>query len=171
MDGLERRDMIMEVLREKTQAITGTQMAKMFEVSRQVIVQDVALLRAQGVEIISTSEGYRIYKVKTDTFKRVFCVKHPEEAIEDELYIIVDNGGLLLNTIVSHLAYGEISVDMHLSSRRQVNDFLIRTLSKEFVPLMTLTKGNHYHTVEAKSESILDVIEKELRQKGYLVEE
>lgn len=171
MDGTTRREAILEALNDNNGPITGTELSKRFDVSRQVIVQDVALLRAQGQTIISTADGYLTYTIKDDTFKRVFCVSHPEEAIKDELFVIVDNGGHLLNTIVDHAIYGQISVDLHLGSRRQVYDFMSRTEYNGFVPLMSLTKGAHYHTVEADSEAILDDIENELRTKGYLVEE
>jgi transcriptional regulator of NAD metabolism len=170
MDGLERRNHIMSLLEKNMSPTTGTHLAKLLEVSRQVIVQDVALLRAQGYEIISTSEGYLVYKIKKDTLKRVLCVTHSDEAIEEELYLIVDNGGMVLNVIVSHKVYGEISVDLHLGSRRQVDDFISKTKTKSFVPLMSLTNGAHFHTIEAESEEILDNIENDLRIKGYLVE-
>lgn len=170
MDGAARREALLEVLNEANEPLTGSELSKRFDVSRQVIVQDVALLRAQGATIISTAGGYLIYTIKDDTCKRVFCVNHPEEAIKDELFVIVDNGGHLLNTIVDHAIYGEISVDLHLGSRRQVYDFMSKTDYNGFKPLMSLTTGAHYHTVEADSEAILDDIENELREKGYLVE-
>lgn len=171
MNGASRREGIMQELNRSEDPITGTELSKQFKVSRQVIVSDVALLRAQGFEIISTADGYMTYKIKEDTFKRVYCVQHPNEAIEEELLMIVDNGGHLLNTIVTHVIYGEIVVNMHIRSRRQVLDFLARTRNNEFVPLMSLTHGAHYHTVEAESEAILNDIEAELDRKGYLVKE
>lgn len=171
LDGTERREQILDKLNASSGPLTGTVLSKIFDVSRQIIVQDVALLRAQGHKIISTADGYLTYKIKDDTFKRVFCVTHPVEAIEEELLIVVDNGGHLLNTIVDHSIYGEITVDLHLGSRRQVFNFMSKTNDNDFVPLMSLTHGAHYHTVEADSEAILDDIETELREKGYLVEE
>lgn len=171
MKGSERRELILRELNRIDGPVTGTSLAKQFKVSRQVIVSDIALLRAQGLEIIATADGYMTYRVKEDTYKRVYCVQHPNEAIEDELLLIVDNGGHLLNTIVTHAIYGEIVVNMHISSRRQVTDFLARTRNNDFVPLMSLTHGAHYHTVEADSESVLDEIEAELDKLGYLVKD
>lgn len=169
MNGLTRRNGLLEQLKKREEPITGSTLSKIYEVSRQIIVQDIALLRAQGHKIISTADGYMSYKIKEGTCKRVYCVTHPEEAIEEELLIIVDNGGNLLNTIVSHSIYGEISIDLHLGSRRQVSDFIAKVKSTEFVPLMTLTGGAHYHTVEADTEAILNDIEEELDRKGYIV--
>lgn len=169
MEGKERREAILEVLNSSKEVITGTAMAKQFHVSRQVIVQDIALLRAQGVQIISTSEGYLVYHIKKDTIKRAYMVKHELVDIEDELNTIVDLGGNVLNVVVTHPVYGEISVDMMIGSRRSVNKFMAKLQEHQFIPLMYLTGGDHLHIVEAESEEILDEIEKELDQKGYLV--
>ncbi len=167
----KRRDNILQDLEKSDSALSGSILAERYGVSRQVIVQDIALLRASGKTIVSTAEGYRIYAAKEDTHKRVFCVKHDDEALEEELFIFVDNGGHLLNTIVDHAIYGEIDVDLHLSSRRQVKAFMEKLEDTSFVPLMHLTGGHHYHTVEADSEDVLDAIEEELRSKGFLLED
>lgn len=169
MEGTTRRENIFCELSNSTEPIKGAFLAKKYMVSRQVIVQDIALLRAQGKSIISTSEGYMVYKIKEDTVKRVYSIKHTNDDIEDELTTIVDLGGNILNVIVSHPIYGEISIDMMIDSRKKVEDFINRIQNDDFVPLMTLTKGNHYHTVEAYDIKILDEIERALLEKGYLI--
>jgi transcriptional regulator of NAD metabolism len=78
---------------------------------------------------------------------------------------------MVLNVIVSHIVYGEISVDLHLGSRRQVDEFIAKTKKESFIPLMSLTNGAHFHTIEAANETTLDLIEEELKDKGYLIEE
>lgn len=171
MEGNARRTKIIELLREQSEPLTGTYLAKVLGVSRQVIVQDMALLRAQGIQIISTSEGYLLYDIKTHMVKRVFPVKHSTEDIEDELNSIVDQGGIVLNAIVSHAMFGEITVDLMLDSRRSVAQFVKKMKENELAPLMSLTGGEHYHTVEAPSEEILDEIKQVLSQKGYLIKE
>lgn len=168
MDGKERREGLISCLQKASSPITGTHFAKQFGVSRQVIVQDVALLRAQGKQVISTSEGYLLYNIKTHTFKRVIPVKHDENQIEDELTTIIDLGGTILNAIVVHPVYGQISVDMMLDSRISIYKFMDKLEQNDFVPLMTLTEGEHYHTIEATSEDVLDHIENALKTKGYL---
>lgn len=169
LEGKERREAILTVLTNSMEVITGTSIAKQFGVSRQVIVQDIALLRAQGVQIISTSEGYLVYHVKKDTIKRAFMVKHDILDIEDELNTMVDLGGNVLNVVITHPVYGEISVDMMIGSRRSVKKFMEKLLEHNFVPLMHLTGGAHLHIVEAENDEILDEIEKELDKKGYLI--
>lgn len=165
-----RRELIYEDLNKSRSPIKGSDLADKYSVSRQVIVQDIALLRATGKNVVSTAEGYQIYDAVDDTLKRVFYVKHDEASLEDELFIFVDNGGHVLNIIVDHAVYGEIVVDLHLKSRRQVKAFIEKTANQGFVPLMRLTDGSHYHTVEAESIEILDDIEAELRKKGYLAD-
>lgn len=171
MDGKIRRDSIYNDLLNSEGPIKGSQLAKEYDVSRQVIVQDIALLRAQGKSILSTSEGYMVYNIKENTFKKVFPIKHNNEDIEDELTTIVDLGGNILNVIVTHPVYGEISIDMMINSRKNVEDFIKKIRSEDFVPLMSLTNGEHYHTVEADNEDVLNEIEKELLKKGYLIYE
>jgi len=169
MKGNERRKLILEDLKDSNKSLKGSFLAKKYNVSRQVIVQDIALLRAKGAQIISTSEGYLIYDNNNNKKKRVFLVMHKNEEIEDELNLIVDLGGTVTNVFVSHDMYGEIRADMMIDSRRAVKQFVKKISDKEIVPLMNLTKGEHYHTVEAQSEKILDLIEKELEEKGYLI--
>jgi len=169
LEGKARRDAIVKELFHQKDPVTGTSLAKKYGVSRQVIVQDIALLRAQGVNVVSTAEGYMPSIVKEETFKRAFSVKHSISQIEDELNTIVDIGGNVMNVIVSHPIYGEISVDMMISSRRSVAKFMEKLKDKDFVPLMNLTGGDHIHIIEAEDDETLDEIERELSIKGYLI--
>lgn len=169
MEGKERREAIITELTQSNEPITGTALSKKYGVSRQVIVQDVALLRAQGIHIISTGDGYLISKNNDSTVKRAITVKHSQEDIEDELTTIVDFGGNVLNVIVSHPVYGEIEVDMMIGSRKSVKKFMEKLKDKDFVPLMQLTGGEHLHIIEAEDEETLDDIEDELYKKGYLI--
>lgn len=168
MDGQTRRNRIIEALEGEQSAIKGSSLAERYGVSRQVIVQDIALLRAQGHVIISTAEGYLIPVLDDSKCTRVYYMNHDNADVEEELNLFVDNGGHVLNIIVDHLVYGEISVDLMLRNRRQVKAFIDKTAKETFVPLMSLSDGYHYHTIEADSEEVLDMIEAELREKGFL---
>lgn len=170
MEGNIRRDKITRDLTNSKEAIKGSDLADKFHVSRQVIVQDIALLRAKGIAIVSTSEGYMLYTSNEESVRRVFCVNHEDDQLEEELLIFVDNGGHLLNVIVDHEIYGQITVDLLLKTRRQVKAFIDKIKTTDFIPLMTLANGDHYHTVEAESEDVLDIIEEELRGLGLLKE-
>ena len=134
-------------------------------------MQDIALLRAVNRNIISTTKGYVLYYQEVQKVNRCFLVKHSDDAIEDELCTIVDNGGKVLDVIVMHDIYGEISTGLIIKNRQDVYDFVEKLKGNRTIPLMGLTGGVHLHTVEADSEAILDSIEKKLREKKYLIEE
>lgn len=167
MNSEERRKEIIQIFRSGTLPVSGKTLADMFSVSRQIIVQDIALLRAQGNDIISTNRGY-ILKMPVRV-SRVFHVHHTDEQISEELNAIVDLGGSIKDVFVVHKVYGTIRGDLGISSRRQVNVFLEQLKNGQSSPLKNITKDTHYHTVEAESEEILDEIEKELAGKGFLL--
>lgn len=169
MEGQERRALLIKLLGESKEPISGTELAKKLGVSRQVIVQDIALLRAVNKNILSTTKGYMIYMQEEQKVNRAFLVKHTTDEIEEELCTIVDNGGKVLNVIVSHDLYGEIAADLILKNRQDVYDFVKQVKLKNTVPLKELTDGIHLHTVEADSEEILDKIEAALKEKKYLL--
>ncbi len=169
MEGSQRREKLLEILNSRKEPISGTELAKKLGVSRQVIVQDIALLRAVNKNILSTTKGYILYYQEKQKVNRCFLVKHTTEQIEDELLTIVDNGGKVLDVIVSHEIYGEISTNLIISNRQDVYDFIRKIKTKKTVPLKELTDGIHLHTVEADTEAILDNIEAALRRKNYLL--
>jgi transcriptional regulator of NAD metabolism len=170
MQGDERRKKILEILKNSKEAVSGNELSKMLGVSRQVIVQDIALLRAVNKNILSTTKGYLLYYQEEEKVNRCFPVKHTNEEIAAELCAIVDKGGRILDVIVTHDIYGQISTDLIINSRQDVYDFVGKLKTQKTVPLKELTAGIHFHTVEADSEDILDQIEKDLREKGYLFE-
>ena len=169
LDGADRRDKILNQLVNVTEPISGAALAKKFNVSRQVVVQDIALLRATNKNIISTTKGYLVYQEDTSSAKRVFGVEHSRDQIEDELNTFVDEGGKVLDVVVEHEVYGSIAVDLILKNRSEVKEFVSKCNACNSSPLMGLTKGRHYHTVTAQSEQVLDVIERKLMEKGYLI--
>ena len=171
MDGKERRRKIVELLTHAENAISGAELAKILGVSRQIIVQDIALLRATNKNIISTTKGYMLYVPKLYKAKRCFLVKHTTEQMEDELGAIVDHGGKVLDIIVMHDIYGQIQTDLVLTNRQEVCEFVKKVRKKKTTPLKQLTGGVHLHTVEADSEVILDRIEQELERRNYLIKE
>jgi transcriptional regulator of NAD metabolism len=170
MEGSKRRENLIKILKDKAEPISGSELASLLGVSRQVIVQDIALLRASDVNIFSTTKGYLIYPADYPKIKRVFKVKHTTEQIEDELCTIVDNGGKILDVLVKHEIYGEIATELLIRNRQDVYDFVKKVKEKKIVPLKELTAGVHQHTVEADSEATLDRIGIALKDKGYGIE-
>ncbi|MDD5934553.1 MAG: transcription repressor NadR [Clostridiales bacterium] len=170
MEGMERREKLIEILTNHSTPISGTELAKKLGVSRQIIVQDIALLRATNKNILSTTKGYLLYYQEPKKVNRCFYVKHTTDQIADELTCIVDLGGTVLDVIVSHEIYGTIQADLLIHNRQDVLDFVDKVTHKKTVPLKELTGSYHYHTVEADSEEVLKRIEDSLRDNGYLVE-
>lgn len=168
MTGLERRQKIIRMIQESGTPVSGKELAKTCDVSRQVIVQDIALIRAAGYEIISTNRGYILNAPHTAT--RVFKVSHTDEQLEDELCAIVDLGGKVVDVIVNHRVYGRLEAPLGISSRKKVKEFIADIKSGKSSPLKNITSNYHYHTIEAENEETLDSIEEMLRAKKYLVE-
>lgn len=164
MKGSERRQKIIDILLKANAPVSGTSLAKTFGVSRQVIVQDMALLRASDKNILSTSSGYMIFSSLSGFGKvrRCIKIKHTDDDIRREMEIIVSCGGKMLDTILEHPIYGQISVDLFISSQKDIDEFLNK--SPEGKTLMSLTGGVHFHTIEADSEDALDTIENELKK-------
>ncbi len=170
MGGNERRRELVKMIENNSQPVSGSKLASQLNVSRQVIVQDIALLRAENIEIISTTKGYMIMK-GAKRCQRKFYVQHTDEQTKDELLTIIDQGGKVCDVIIDHPIYGEIKVDLPLQTRQDVYDFIKKVKNKETIPLSKLTNQRHIHTVEAESEEILQNIEMELNRKEYLIRE
>ena len=169
---LNRKQEFLALLKQSKEAINGQSLAEQFGVTRQIIVQDIALLRADGAQIISTNRGY-IYKNSDDNSyaHRLFKVNHTVNEMEEELLAIVDNGGRIKNIMIDHPVYGEIQTLLKLTCRRDVRHFLKQATSSDFRPLSELTNGVHFHLVEADSQQDLDYIEEALHHLGFLVKE
>ena len=167
-----RKETLLQLLKEAPKPLNGKSLAEHFHVTRQIIVQDIAVLRADGAPILSTNRGYIYKENKANSFvHKLFKVKHKEEDMGQELLAIVDNGGRVQNILIDHPVYGEIETLLKLSCRRDVEHFLNQVKTSDFRPLSELTDGVHYHLVEAENEQDLLYIEKALDQLGYLVKD
>ena len=167
MNGDKRRESILQQLAESPLPISGLQLAKLLNVSRQVIVQDIALLRAEKHDILSTNTGYIIKKAVKP--QRVFCVAHSDDCILDELYTIVDLGGRVVDVQINHKVYGNFLAQLNIKSRKDAENLVERISLGESIPLKKLTQDTHCHLVEADTIEELNSIENELRRKGYLM--
>lgn len=166
MGGQERREQILKILKNSDKPVAGTELAKQLQVSRQVIVQDMALIRANGVEILSTNRGYVIDEERTAS--RVFKVIHTDGQVEEELNLFVDLGGKVEDVFVFHKVYGVIKASMNIKSRRDVKNYMEGITTGKSTNLKNLTSDYHYHTITADDEQTLDMIQEELRQRGFL---
>ena len=167
IEGDIRREKIIEIMSNQKEPVSGSDLAKKFGVSRQVIVQDIALIRAAGYDILSTNRGYILTKPGKVT--RVFKVSHTDEQMEEELCSIVDLGAEVINVMVHHKVYGTMEAALNITSRKKVSDFMEGIRSGKSSPLKNITGNYHYHTVAADSEEILDEVEHVLKEKGFLI--
>ncbi len=165
----KRRKEIVALLLASKEPIAGGQLAAHFGKSRQIIVQDIAILKGQGYDIIPTHYGYVIQG--SPLIEKVFKVKHTAEDTEEELNCIVDNGGTVVDVFVWHKVYGKISATLNIFSRMHVKQFLEGVRTGKSSELMNVTGGYHYHTIRADSEEIIAAVEKALDEKGFLIKE
>ena len=165
----ERRKAIVTALMSEQKPLSGGVLAEMFSVSRQIIVQDIAALKAAGYDILSTHHGYVMQK--TPLCERVFKVRHTKEETEDELSCIVGLGGTVVDVFVWHKVYGRITAVLNIFSQLQVRQFMEGVRSGKSSELMNITGGYHYHTVRAESEEILDMIYRALEERKYIAPE
>ncbi len=168
LTGEQRRKKILELLQHTKTPLSGTQIGKETEVSRQVVVQDIALLRESGVNIIATARGYTL-EHNTDR-TRLLKVHHTNEQIEEELNAIVDLGGCVIDVIINHRTYGKMTGILNIKSRRDVHNFLEDIKSGKSSPLLNITSGYHFHHISAENQEILDEIENSLKEKGFLAD-
>ena len=170
MTGENRREQMLQTLKNQEEPISGATLAKRFCVSRQVIVQDIALMRAENHRILSTNKGYiyRTQEQENTQPKRVFCVKHDNDQVFEEFETVLELGGKVLDVAVEHELYGQIRVDLLIETIQDAKDFVERMLVCKDNPLKVLTDDCHYHTVAAPSEKLLDLIQQELEHKGFL---
>ena len=170
MTGEQRRNEIRQMLNAAQEPMSGTALANALHVSRQVIVQDIALIRAENHTIVSTNKGYicRTEHNENTQPKRVFQVRHDTDAVLDELMTVLELGGRILDVAVEHELYGPIRADLLIENAQDAADFAARLESCPDNPLKVLTDDRHFHTVTAPSEKLLDLIESELHTRGFL---
>ncbi|MCL6587322.1 MAG: transcription repressor NadR [Anoxybacillus sp.] len=170
--GEERRQCILQWLKESNEPLTGAELAAKTNVSRQVIVQDISLLKARNEPIIATSQGYLYLKTpaKHETYTRVVACFHTPEQTKEELYLIVDHGVTVKDVKIEHPVYGDLTASVMVSNRREVDQFIQKIKETNASYLLQLTDGTHLHTLEADSLVKLEAAYFALQQAGFLIE-
>ncbi|MCR1953141.1 MULTISPECIES: transcription repressor NadR [unclassified Clostridium] len=168
MSSIERREEIMKMLVESNKAIKGTELASLFGVTRQIIVKDIAILRAAGKNIIATPDGY-IYNKNINKVKSIIAVNHDSSKTIRELEIVVKYGGIIEDVIIEHPLYGEIRGNLMIKNLNDLNKFENEFKRKNAKPLSNLTNGIHLHTIAADSKEDIEAIKRELLEKGFLL--
>ena len=171
----QRRAAIVKILSQSEEAVSASALAAQMKVSRQIVVGDVALLRAAGEQIIATPRGYLLEKNKTVKederyIRTIACKHHLGDALARELYTVVDNGGELLDVIVEHPLYGQLSGPLKIRSRYDAKAFLDKVEEFGVQPLAVLTDGIHLHTLACDGEDSFQRITQALAEQGILLE-
>lgn len=169
MNAQERREKILQRLQQADTAISASTLASEYSVSRQIIVGDIALLRAAGNEILATPHGYICDRAHDGVICQVAC-RHDADRMQDELNAIVDQGCTVLDVIVSHPIYGQLTGQLDLSSRYEVTAFIEKSTNAAAQPISILTDGIHLHTLRCPDEAASDRVREALRALGILME-
>ena len=169
MEAQERRERIAKWLEQAQGPVSATALAKEFSVSRQIIVGDVALLRAAGLEIAATPRGY-ILPARSAGERFTIACSHDSAQMQAELNAIVDQGCTVEDVIVEHPIYGQITAPLRLSSRYDVEQFVERCRKEAAAPLSLLTDGVHLHTVVCQDTACEERVKSVLRELGILLE-
>ncbi|MDS9470976.1 transcription repressor NadR [Sporosarcina pasteurii] len=170
--GDQRRDLLVKTLKQATAPISGRKLGEMTNVSRQVIVGDVTLLKAMGEPIMATNRGY-IYmhpQVEPKKIEKVIVCSHTAEQTEEELNILVDNGVTVKDVKIEHPIYGDLTASVMVSNRSEVQNFIQNIQQTNASLLLELTEGIHLHTIIADNEQEIENAETALRKAGFLVE-
>ncbi len=166
---MKRREVILKTLGRHDEPLTGGQLARWFEVSRQAIVGDIALLRASGHEIVATPQGYQLQKpTESPPHTAIVAVVHAPEQTALELNTLVEGGVRVLNVIVEHPLYGDLVGSLMLASQEDVTAFLKRVQAEGAPLLSELTDGVHLHTVEFDHLKQFKKVETQLKAMGFL---
>lgn len=172
MDNQTRREKLYEMLETAEAPLTGVALSKALNVTRQIIVGDVALLRSSGKKIISTARGYQLaWEVPEKGFhQELSCQSQSmdEAELEAELNVVVDNGGIVHGLVLSHEVYGVIRVSMKLYSRRDVRQYMDRIREEKGPLIVALTQGRHVLQVETRNDEDMDALEEGLKEMGVL---
>ncbi len=166
----ERREEILKMLANNRSEMNGEYLASIFGVTRQIIVQDIAILKSKGHEITSTTRGYILNEKITAGVKKIIVVRHSKERIRDELECVVENGGEVLDVMVEHPLYGEIHGNINIKTLDDVAKFMGAFETSSATPLLSLSNGIHLHTIIANDLNILERITKALEEKHFILE-
>ncbi len=169
MNSRERREYIKNLLIENNSTYKGQFLAEELGVTRQVIVKDIAIIRAEGANVVATPEGYLIPSEESNYVRRVIAISHSTEDIYNELECIIKFGGVVEDVTVEHPLYGEIRAMLMIKTLMDIKNFITKFKEFNAQPLSSLTKGIHLHTIKADNDEIMQCILKELKEKNYLI--
>lgn len=166
----ERREQIIKILSSATSPISATTLAEEFSVSRQIIVGDIAILRAENYNIEAGARGYTLNNYNNFPFIGTVVCRHDEKKLKEELLTIVDFGGTCIDVTVDHSFYGDLTCKLNIESRYDVKMF-IEKMSCADKPLSILSDGIHSHRIGCRSREIFRLIKNALEEQDIIYKE
>ena len=168
MNSIERREDIYKLLLKSEKPLKGIDIAKIYSVTRQVIVRDIAILRAKGNNIMATPDGYIVNR-NDNKVKAVIAVSHREDQLIEEMSIVIKYGGIIEDVIVEHPLYGEIRGMLMIKNYNELSKFNKKYNDQGARLLSVLTKGIHIHTIAAECNEDIEAIISELKEHNFIV--
>ena len=168
MNAAQRRKAILERLTEASAPLSASVLAGALGVSRQIVVGAVALLRASGTQIDATPRGYQLHPAARGYTGILACVHSTADQMREELYTVVDQGGIVVDVAVENSLYGELRGSLNLASRYDVDDFIQQAKDTPEALLSRMTGGVHLHTLHCQDAGSFERIKKELEEKAIL---
>jgi transcriptional regulator of NAD metabolism len=168
MNAAQRRESILEKLSAAKAPVSASALAGQLGVSRQIVVGDVALLRAGGAQIDATPRGYQLHPAEKGFTGILACVHSTEDEMRTELYTVVDQGGVVVDVTVENSLYGELCGNLNIASRYDVDNFIRQAKDTPECLLSRMTGGVHLHTLHCPDAGTFQRIKKALDEKGIL---
>lgn len=171
MNAAERRHRLSQLLNRASEPLSAAWLAAHLGVSRQVIVGDVALLRAQGLAVQATPRGYLLSRADDGAdagFVGTVVCRHAPDDMMDELQAIVRAGGYVRDVVVDHPLYGQLTGQLQIGSEADVEAFLSHLSEEKAQPLSTITDGVHLHTIRCADRATFERIRRALDKVGVL---
>ena len=172
MDASERRSKLLEMLSSSSQPLKGASLASALGVTRQVVVQDIAVLRARGENILATPRGYTYWtEPRRPGIIKIVAVKHDFPQAREELLTMVSCGVEVIDVIVEHPVYCQLTGQLSIFTPEDVENFMQTMEQTQAGLLSSLTDGVHLHTVRASHIEQLAELEKHLGERGFLIQD
>ena len=171
MTAEERRKGVWQILSQSPQPVSATALARKFGVSRQIIVGDMALLKARGLPVVSTPRGYYLTEQEGKGYRKTLVCCHDRSHTAEELEMIISAGGMVHNVSVEHEVYGTLTAGLEIRNREDIRAFIERMKTKNAPLLSSMSGGIHSHLVETKEKKEMDRVEEALRKAGFLYED
>jgi transcriptional regulator of NAD metabolism len=168
MDGIKRRERILETISAEDRPISASVLAGQLGVSRQIIVNDVAFLRVSGHEIVATPRGYMMERQVAGRYLGRVAVKHSRASTREELSAIVSAGGIVLDVTITHPFYGDLTGSLNIANQADVDDFIAHIADGKGKLLTNLTDGVHMHTISCADRAGFEIIVSELARRGFI---